>query len=69
MNASGVTAPIGNKEPLLVRLRDAIAALEFVLEEFANGKTRSVSGNENRCRLSKALAVLRNIQMELTGKN
>lgn len=60
---------IAEKKPLVARLRDSVDWLDFILGEFVEGKTKSVSGNENRNRLAKALATLHDLEKELTGKN
>jgi hypothetical protein len=44
------------------------AEWDHILGEFADGTTASVSGNDNRHRLARALATLHDIEHELTGK-
>ncbi|MCI0353335.1 MAG: hypothetical protein L0Z53_28280 [Acidobacteriales bacterium] len=65
MNSSVAKSSVGNKKPLIWRLQNSIAWLDFVLEDFIRGKTKSVSGNENRVRADKGLHALREIEKDL----
>ena len=48
------------------QLKDAIAWLEYALDDFVCGKTQSVSGNENANRLAKAMSILVHLERDLS---
>ncbi len=47
------------------QVRDANGWLHYVLDDFVEGNTNSVSGNANASRLFKALAILDRVEAEL----
>ena len=54
-----------NRKSLCFRLRDAVGWLDYALGDFVEGKTQSVSGNENANRLATAMSMIRELEVEL----
>ena len=53
------------KKTLRFRLADSVEWLYFVLEDFMEGETQSVSGNENAQRLLTACKTLRQLESDI----
>jgi len=54
-----------DRTSLSERLNDAIGWLDFALLDFIEGKTQSVSGNENATRLQTAMRLLAGLQNDI----